>query len=85
MVLLTATGPEVYIVTMNTVLSDSYDSLVENLNNMKSIKLRDHPGDNVEDFCDVILIYTNLLKSDGAFNPDNLGYIIITFEDTYGS
>ena len=44
---LKATGPEVYVATMTTVLSDSYDSLVDTLNHMKSLKLKDNPGRNV--------------------------------------
>ena len=38
LVLLTATGPEVYVATMTTVISDSYDSLVEALNHMNNLK-----------------------------------------------
>ena len=53
LVLLTETGPEFYVATMNTIIYDSYDSLVETLNHMKSLKLKDHLGENVADFCDV--------------------------------
>ena len=55
--LLTASGPEVYVATMITVLSDSYDSLAETLNHMKSLKLKNHQGENVTYFCDAILVY----------------------------
>ena len=41
---LIATGPEVYASTMNTILSNCYYSLMDTLNHMKSIKLKDHPG-----------------------------------------
>ena len=41
---LTATGHEVYVSTVITVLSDYYASLVETLNHMKSLKLKNHPG-----------------------------------------
>ena len=85
LVSLTATGPEVYIATMITVLSGSYDSLVETINHMKSLKLRDHPGENVTYFCDTILVDAKSLESDIVFNPNHLGYIISTFEDTYDS
>ena len=53
---LTATVTEVYVATMDTVLSDSYDSLVDTLNHMKRLKLKDHPGVNFEDYCDAILV-----------------------------
>ena len=79
---LTATGPEVYVATMTTILSDSYDYLVETLNHMKSLKLKDHPGENVADCCDKILVDSERLESDGAFKPDHLGYTIHIFEDT---
>ena len=76
MVLLTATVSEVYVATMNTFLFDSYDSLVDNLNNVKSIKLEDHLWRNFEDYCDEILVDVELLDSAGSFNPKHLGYII---------
>ena len=44
---LTSTGPEVYVSTLATVLSDSCDYLVDSLNQMKIIKLKDHLGENV--------------------------------------
>ena len=78
----TATVPEVYVATMNNVLSDSYDSLVYTLNHMKSIKLKDYMGGNVADCCYAILIDIERLDSARAFNPKHLGYIICTFEDT---
>ena len=48
---LTATVPEVFVTTMNKFLSDSYDDLEETLNNMKSLKLKSYPGENVTDCC----------------------------------
>ena len=48
---LTATGPEVFVATMTTFLSDSYDALEETLNHMKSLKLKIYPGENVTDCC----------------------------------
>ena len=81
---LTETVPEVYVATMTTVLSNSYDSLVETLNHTKSLKLKDNPGDNVAD-CDAILVDAKRLESDGTFKPDHLGYIIRILEDTYDS
>ena len=44
---LTATGPEVYITTMTTFISDSYDDLEETLTHMNILKLNNYPGDNV--------------------------------------
>ena len=46
---LTATGSEVYVTSMTTFLSDSYDALEETLNHMKSLKLKSYPGENVTD------------------------------------
>ena len=48
---LTATGPEVFVTTMTTFLSDYYDALEETLTYMKSLKLKIYPGDNVTDVC----------------------------------
>ena len=41
---LTVTGPEVYVATMTTILSDYYDALEEILTHMKSLKLNSYPG-----------------------------------------
>ena len=41
---------------MTTFLSDSYDALEENLNHMKSLKLKGYPGENVTDCCAAILV-----------------------------
>ena len=82
MVPLTATGPEVYVDTMTTVLSGSYDSLVYTLNHMKSLKIKDHLGGNVEDCFDAILVDVEHLEIAGDFKPKKLGYIIRIFEDT---
>ena len=49
---LTETGPEVYVATMTTVVSDSYYSLVDTLNHMKNLQLKDHPGRDVADCYD---------------------------------
>ena len=76
---LTSTGPEVYVATMTTVLSNYYDSLVDTINHTKSLKLKDHPWGNVTDFCDAILVYVERLESAVSFKPENLGYIIRIF------
>ena len=52
---LTTTGPEVFVATMTTFLSDSYDALEETMNQMKSLKLKSYPGENVTDCCAAIL------------------------------
>ena len=44
LVLMKETGPEVYVATMATIISDSYYSLVDTLNRMNNLKLKDHPG-----------------------------------------
>ena len=46
MVMLTATGLEVYVSTTTTLISDSYASLEHTLNHLKCLKLKNHPGDN---------------------------------------
>ena len=46
---LTATGPEVFVATMTKFLSDSYNVLVETLTHMKSLKLKNYPGEKVKD------------------------------------
>ena len=76
---LTATGPEVYVATMATIISDSYYSLVDTLNQMKNLKLKDHPGRDAADCYEAILVNVESLESAGAFKPDHLGYIIRIF------
>ena len=85
MVPLTATGPEVYVATMTTIISDSCYSLVDTLNHTKNIKLKDHPGRDAADCYDAILVNVESLESAGAFKPNHLGYIIHIFENTYNS
>ena len=82
MVTLTATGPEVFVATMTTFLSNSYDVLEETLNHMKSLKLKSYPEKNVTDCCAAILVDTERPESTGAFKPEHLGYIPCIFEDT---
>ena len=52
---------------------------------MKSLKLKDHMGENVADYCDTILVYAERLESAGSFKPDYLSYIICIFQDTSDS
>ena len=82
---LTSTGPEVFVATMTTFLSDSYDALEETLNHMNSLKLKGYPGENVTDFCAAILVDAERLDSDWAFKPEHLGYTTHIFEDTSDS
>ena len=82
---LLATRPEVYVVTMTTIIYDSYCYLVDTLDHMKILKLKDHPGDCVAYFHDEILVNVESLENDGYFNPEHLGYIIRIFEDTSDS
>ena len=70
---------------MNTVISGYYYSLVETLNHMKSLKLKDCLGENVADCYDVILVYVERLESSGDFNPNHLSCIIFIFGDTSDS
>ena len=85
LVLLTANIPEVYVATMNTVLSGSYYSLVYTTNHMNSLKLRYHPGGTVADFCDATLVDLERLERAGAFKPKHLGDFIHIFEKTSDS
>ena len=47
---------------------------------MKSLKLKDDPGENFTDFCDAILVDADRLESAGSFNHQKLGYIIRLFQ-----
>ena len=85
LVLLTATGPEVCVVTITIFLSYSYDDLEETLIHMKSLKLKIYPWENVIYCCAEILVDAERLESAGAFNPEHLGYITCIFEDTSDS
>ena len=80
--LLTEIGPEVYVTIMATVLANYYDYLVDNMKQMKGLKLKDIPGKNVVECCDDILVDVERLDSAGTFKPEHLGYIIRIFEDT---
>ena len=82
---LTATGPEVYVATMTTIISDSYYSLVDTLNHTNNLKLKDHSGRDVADCYDASLVNVESLESVGAFNPEHLDYIIRIFENNSDS
>ena len=70
---LTATGPEAFVATMTTFISDYYDDLEETLTHMNIIKLKIYPGDKVKDFCAAILEDAERLDSVGDLNPEHLG------------
>ena len=52
---LTTTGPEIYVATMNTIISNSYYYFMDTLNHMKNQKLKDCPIKDVADFYDAML------------------------------
>ena len=52
---------------------------------MKSLKLKNYPGEDVTDCCAAILVDAERLESAGTFKPEHLGYIIRIFEDTSDS
>ena len=85
MVPLIETGPEIYVATMTNIISNSYYSLVDTLNHMKRLKLKDHPGSDDADCYDAILVNVKSLESARAFKPEHLGYIIRIFENTSNS
>ena len=82
---LTPTGPEVYVATMTTIISNFYYSLADTLNHTKNLKLKDNPGRDVADCYNEILVNVESHESSGAFKPEHLGYIIHIFEDTSDS
>ena len=82
---LKATIHEVFVSTMTTFISNSYDDLEDTLTHMKSLKLKSYPGENVTYFCTSILLDAERLESVGAFKHEHLGYIISIFEDTSDS
>ena len=82
---LTATGPEVYVATTTTIISEYCYSLVDTLNHIMNLKLKNNPGRYVADCYDEILVNVESLESAGAFKPDYLGYIIHIFDNTSNS
>ena len=85
LVTLTATGPQLFIVSITTFLSDLYDYLEETLTHMKSIKIKICSGENDTDFCAAVLVDAERLESTGAFMFEHLGYITCIFGDTSDS
>ena len=63
LVLVTATGHEVYVATTTAGISNYYDDMEEALNHLKILKFKIFPGENVIYLCDTILflyIYLSL-------------------------
>ena len=85
LVILKVTGPEVFVATITTFISDYYDALEENLTHMKSLKLKSYPGENVTDCCAAILVDAERLESARTFKTDHLVNITSIFEDTSDS
>ena len=81
----TATGPEVYVSTTATVISNYYDGMEDTLNKLKSIKLNSCPVYSITHFCAIILVDCERIDSDRGFKPDKLGYITCIFEDNSDS
>ena len=67
---------------MDTVISDYYDSLENNLYYLKSLKLKDHMGDIVAYCCAAILVDDERCERDVYFNPRHLRYVTYIFENT---
>ena len=65
---------------MTKFLSDSYDTFYETLIHIKSLKLKNYPGENVTDCSAWVLVDAEQLDSAGAFRPDHLGYITCIFK-----
>ena len=64
---LKATGSDVYVATLTTMISNSYYSLMDTLNQMKNLKLKYHPGRDAAHCHDAILVNVESLESAGAF------------------
>ena len=82
---LTENGSEVFVATMTTFFSNSYDALEETLTPMKSTKLKSHPGENVTYLCTEILVDVECLGNSGSLKPEHLEYTNQIFEDNYDS
>ena len=66
---LTATGPEVFVATMNKFLSIPYGDFWETLAHMNSLKLNSYPGENIKYFCAAILLDVEHIYISGDLNP----------------
>ena len=82
---MTSDGPELYVATMTTFLSDYYDDLEDTLNNLESININIYSEENVTDWRDAILVDSECLKITRDFKNEHPGYITCIFEDNYDS
>ena len=64
---LIANEPEVYVSTMNTFISNSYNYFEDTLTHLKSLKLKNYPGENVTYCIAAILVDAECIESAGAF------------------
>ena len=80
---LTEAGNEVYVATMDTVLSNVYAYFQDNLNHLQCTKIRDHLVEDVEECYYTILVDAESLDSSRSFNVDTLGYFTHTFVSSY--
>ena len=79
---LTSSGPEVFVATMNVITSDSYDAMQETEKKLKEIKLKDFPGENVEDACAQIVTLSETLEGAGYWRHELLADISKVFEES---
>ena len=70
---LTETGTELFVATMTTFISDSYDAMEKTINHMNILKLKVYPGEKVTYCCAAILVDDERLASAGDFKPEHLG------------
>ena len=77
------TGPELYVATMTTVISYSCYSQEQTNTHINCLKIKDHPGENVADLCNAILVDADHLVSTIYFKTKHLDYIKHVFWDTF--
>ena len=65
---ITASGPEIFMATVTVCFSDSYDALEQTKIELKTIKLKDFPSENVQDCVAKILDLCERLENGGAFD-----------------
>ena len=78
---ITASGPEIFMATVTVCFSDSYDALEQTKIELKTIKLKDFPGENVQDCVAKILDLCERLESGGAFDNQLICSIMKIFEN----
>ena len=63
------------MVTMVTVILESYGYLGDTLNHMKNTKLASFISENVTNCCVVVVYYADILDRSVTIKPDYLDYI----------